>query len=289
MTSLSAWFAGARPRTLPAAVVPVAVGTGAASADGSPIWWRAALALVVALALQIGVNYANDYSDGVRGTDAARVGPLRLVGSGTASARAVLLAAIASFTLGALAGLALAALTTWWLVAVGAVAIAAAWLYTGGRVRYGYRGLGEIAVFLFFGVVAVVGTSYVLLERITWTAIVASVPVGLLACALLVINNLRDLANDDKVGKRTLAVMMGDHHTRELYAALMLLPFPLAAVLALRSPFALLAFLATTLAATPVRRVLHHTVGLELVDVLRQTGQAQLAYGLLLAVGLAIG
>lgn len=289
MSGPADWLAGARPRTLPAAIVAVAVGTGAASADGSPIWWRAFLALAVALALQVGVNYANDYSDGVRGTDADRVGPRRLVGSGTAGARSVLAAALACFAVGAVAGLVLAALTTWWLVAIGAAAIAAAWLYTGGVVRYGYRAMGEVSVFLFFGVVAVVGTSYVLLERVTWTALVASVPVGLFACALLVVNNLRDLASDDRAGKRTLAVVLGDHHTRELYAALMLLPFPLAAVLALRAPFALLAFLATTLAATPVRRILRNTVGLELVDVLRQTGQAQLAFGLLLAVGLAIG
>jgi len=289
VTAPATWLAGARPRTLPAAIVPVAVGTGAAAADGSPIWWRAPLALIVALALQVGVNYANDYSDGVRGTDTERVGPLRLVGSGAARPRTVLLAAVACFLAAALAGLALAAVTTWWLVAVGAVAIAAAWLYTGGAVRYGYRGLGELAVFLFFGVVAVVGTSYVLLEKVTWTAVVASVPVGLLACGLLVVNNLRDLNTDRKAGKRTLAVLIGDHHTRELYTALMLLPFPLAAALALRSPFALLAFLATTLAVTPARRILNNTVGLELVDVLRQTGKAQLAYGLLLAIGLSIG
>lgn len=289
MIALTTWAAGARPRTLPAAVVPVAVGTGAAAADGSPVWWRAALALLVALALQVGVNYANDYSDGVRGTDTDRVGPLRLVGSGAATPRAVLTAAIGCFALAALAGLALAVVTTWWLLAVGGAAIAAAWLYTGGGVRYGYRGFGEVAVFLFFGVVAVIGTSYVLLERVTWTAVVASVPVGLFACALLVVNNLRDRASDDRAGKRTLAVLIGDHHTRELYTSLMLLPFPLAVVLALRSPFALLALLATTLATTPVRRVLNNTVGLELIDVLRQTGQAQLAFGVLLAVGLAIG
>ena len=289
MTTLTEWVAGARPRTLPAAVVPVAVGTGAASADGSPIWWRAPVALVVALALQVGVNYANDYSDGVRGTDEDRVGPLRLVGSQTASPRAVLVAAVACFGVAAVAGLALAAVTTWWLLAVGAAAIAAAWFYTVGAVAYGYRALGELSVFLFFGIVAVVGTSYVLLEQVTWTAVVASIPVGMFACALLAVNNLRDRFADERAGKRTLAVVIGDRHTRELYAALMLTPFPLAAVLALRAPFALLALLATTLATTPVRRVLHHTVGLELVDVLRQTGQAQLAYGLLLAVGLAIG
>jgi 1,4-dihydroxy-2-naphthoate octaprenyltransferase len=289
VTPAAVWIAGARPRTLPAAVVPVAVGTGAAAADGSPVWWRALVALVVSLALQVGANYANDYADGIRGTDAARVGPLRLVGSGTVAPRVVLLAAGVSFAVAAAAGLALAAVTTWWLVFVGAAAIAAAWFYTGGTVPYGYRALGELSVFVFFGVVAVVGTSYVLIERITWTAVVAAVPVGLLACGLLVANNLRDLDADAEVGKRTLAVVLGDRHTRELYVTLLLLPFPLAAALALRSPYALLALLATPLAAAPTRRVLRGAVGFELVDVLRQTGRAQLAYGLLLATGLAIG
>lgn len=289
MTPAAVWLTGARPRTLPAAVIPVAVGTGAAAADGSPVWWRAPLALAVALLLQAGVNYANDYSDGVRGTDADRVGPRRLVGSGAVSPRAVLLAAVTCFAGAALAGLALAAVTTWWLLAVGAAAIAAAWFYTGGKTPYGYRGLGELSVFLFFGGVAVIGTSYVLIGHLTWTAVVASVPVGLLACALLVANNLRDRDADEAAGKRTLAVLIGDQHIRELYSALMLAPFPLAAVLALRSPFALLTLLATTLATTPVRRVIRGATGRELVDVLGRTGRAQLGYGLLLAVGLAIG
>ncbi len=288
-SSTATWLTGARPRTLPAAVIPVAVGTGAATADGSPVWWRVPLALVVALFLQVGVNYANDYSDGVRGTDADRVGPLRLVGSGTVAAKAVLRAALLCFAVAAVAGLILAALTTWWLVAVGAAAIAAAWFYTGGTMPYGYRALGELSVFLFFGVVAVIGTSYVLIGRVGWTAVVASVPVGLLACALLVVNNLRDADADEAAGKRTLAVVIGDQHTRELYAALMLAPFPLAAVLALRSPWALLTLLATTLATTPVRRVIRGAAGMELVDVLGRTGRAQLGYGLLLAIGLALG
>ncbi len=283
------WLAGARPRTLPAAMIPVFVGTGAAAGEGSPVWWRAPFALVVALCLQVGVNYANDYSDGIRGTDANRVGPRRLVASGSRPPRAVLIAALLCFALAAVTGLILAAVTSWWLVAVGAAAIAAAWFYTGGRVPYGYRGFGELSVFMFFGVVAVVGTSYVLTERISWTAVVASVPVGLLACALLAVNNLRDLEADEVSGKRTLAVLIGDQRTRELYSALMLAPFPLAAVLALRSPFALLALLATTLATTPVRRVIRGASGVALVDVLGRTGRAQLGYGLLLAVGLAIG
>ncbi|MEP6695875.1 MAG: 1,4-dihydroxy-2-naphthoate polyprenyltransferase [Pseudonocardiales bacterium] len=285
----AAWLAGARPHTLPAAVIPVAVGTGAAAADGSPLWWRVPLALVVALFLQAGVNYANDYSDGVRGTDIERVGPRRLVGSGTATPRAVLMAALLCFGVAGVTGFVLAALTSWWLLAVGAAALAAAWFYTGGKQPYGYRALGEASVFLFFGLVAVIGTAYVLIGRVGWTAVVASVPVGLLACALLVVNNLRDLDADEAAGKRTLAVVIGDQHTRELYTALMLAPFPLAAVLALRSPWALLALLATTLATTPVRRVIRGATGRDLIDVLGRTGRAQLGYGLLLAVGLAIG
>jgi 1,4-dihydroxy-2-naphthoate octaprenyltransferase len=288
VTSAATWLAGARPRTLQTAVVPVVVGAGAA-VDGSPVWWRALLALVVAVSLQAGVNYANDYSDGVRGTDAHRVGPRRLVGSGAVPARTVLGAAVLCFAAAALGGLVLAAMTTWWLIVVGAAAIAAAWFYTGGRAPYGYRALGELSVFLFFGVVAVIGTSYVLTVHVGWTAVVASVPVGLLACALLVVNNLRDREADEAAGKRTLAVVIGDHHTRELYTALMLAPFPLAAVLALRSPWALLALLATMLATAPVRRVIRGAAGLELVEVLGQTGRAQLGYGLLLALGLAIG
>lgn len=288
MTAASTWLAGARPRTLPAAIVPVAVGTGAAAADGSPVWWRVPLALVVALALQVGVNYANDYSDGIRGTDAERVGPLRLVGSGAVPARNVLVAAMACFAVAAAAGLVLAAVTSWWLIVIGAAAIGSAWFYTGGPVPYGYRALGELAVFVFFGGVAVIGTSYVLIEAVTWTAVVASIPIGLLACALLVVNNLRDLDADAAAGKRTLAVLVGDQHTRELYTALMLLPFPVATALALRSPFALLCLAATPVAVAPVRRVLLDAVGRELVEALRLTGRAQLAFGLLLAVGLAI-
>ncbi len=285
MTSTAQWVAGARPRTLPAAVVPVAVGLGAAAATGPPAWERAPLALVVSLALQVGVNYANDYSDGIRGTDADRVGPLRLVGSGTAPAGAVKRAALASFAVAAAAGLVLAALTTWWLLAVGAAAIAGAWFYTGGRSPYGYRGLGELSVFLFFGVVAVVGTAYVLAERVTALALVVSVPVGLLACALLVVNNLRDLGADAAAGKRTLAVRIGDPMTRRLYTALLLLPFGMALLLGRRG---LPSLLALPLALLAVRPVQAGATGPALIDVLRQTGRTQLAYGLLLALGLAL-
>jgi 1,4-dihydroxy-2-naphthoate octaprenyltransferase len=213
------WLQGARPRTLPAALVPVAVGSGVAIGYGRFSAWKALLALVVALALQVGVNYANDYSDGIRGTDKARVGPVRLVAAGLAPPRQVLNAALASFAVAGVAGFVLAATTSWWLLALGAAAMAAAWTYTGGSHPYGYRGFGEVAVFAFFGVAAVVGTAFVQIRSLDWLALAASVPVGLLACALLVINNLRDIPSDTTAGKLTLAVRIGDQRTRRLYAA----------------------------------------------------------------------
>ena len=217
MTTVGQWIEGARPRTLPAAVAPVLVGTGAAAAAGDARPVRALLALVVSLALQVGVNYANDYSDGIRGTDTERVGPLRLVGSGVSSPAAVKRAALAAFAVAAAAGLVLAALTTWWLVAVGAAAMLAAWFYTGGSRPYGYRALGEISVFVFFGLVATVGTAYVQVERVTVTAVAGGVGGGALACALLVVNNLRDIPTDSVTGKRTLAVVLGEPpHPRPL-------------------------------------------------------------------------
>lgn len=289
MATLAQWVEGARPRTLPAALAPVVVGTGVAVADGAARWGRAVLALMVALALQVGVNYANDYSDGVRGTDAARVGPLRLVGSGAAAPGQVRAAALAAFAVAAVAGLVLAALTSWWLLLVGALAIAAAWFYTGGSRPYGYRALGEVAVFVFFGLVAVAGTAYVQLERVTPLAVLAAVPVGLLACALLVVNNLRDLATDRSAGKRTLAVVLEDTRTRVLYEVLVLAPFALATAVALRRPYALLSLLALPLALRPVRAVAGGAVGRELVVVLRETGRVQLAYAVLLGIGVALG
>ncbi len=191
-------------------MVPVLIGSGVAFGYGRFVWWRAVLALVVALALQVGVNYANDYSDGVRGSDAKRVGPVRLVAAGLAPPRQVLAAAFGCFAVAGLAGLALAAVTSWWLLLAGAACVAAAWFYTGGPRPYGYRGLGEVFVFLFFGVVAVVGTAYVQMRGLSWLGLAASVPAGLLACALLMVNNLRDIRTDLVAGKRTLAVMLGD-------------------------------------------------------------------------------
>src|SRR3954447_10530834 len=241
------WVEGARPRTLPAAVAPVLAGTGAAALCDSVRPLRALLALVVALALQVAVNYANDYSDGVRGTDADRVGPLRLVGSGAATPAAVKRAAFIAFGVAAAAGLVLAVLTSWWLILVGLAAIGAAWGYTGGPRPYGYAGLGELFVFVFFGLVAVCGTTYVQVGRVTAVSVVCAVAIGCLACALLVANNLRDVPTDSVVGKKTLAVRIGDRRTRVLYAVLVALPFVAVVALAVAGqPWVLL-----TLAALP--------------------------------------
>jgi 1,4-dihydroxy-2-naphthoate polyprenyltransferase len=282
------WVAGARPRTLPAAVAPVLVGTGAAVAlDGFRLV-PALLALVVSLALQVAVNYANDYSDGTRGTDADRVGPMRLVGSGAATPRQVLLAAGIAFGVAAVAGLALAALSSWWLVAVGAVCIVSAWTYTGGPAPYGYRALGEVFVFVFFGPVAVVGTTFVQTGSVEGLALAASVPPGLLIVAILVVNNLRDLAGDAAVGKRTLAVVLGDRATRITYVGLFVVAFAVVAGIGVVRPWALLALLAAPLAVPPSRIVLTGGRGPALIGALQGTGRLTLATGILLGAGLAL-
>ncbi|HET9070741.1 MAG TPA: 1,4-dihydroxy-2-naphthoate polyprenyltransferase [Acidimicrobiales bacterium] len=283
------WVLGARLRTLPASVVPVAVGTGVAAAGGHVVGWRAGLAAVVALALQVGTNYANDYSDGVRGTDEVRVGPTRLVASGLASPGAVKRAALLAFAVAGVAGLVLAATVSWWLLAVGAASVAAGWLYTGGPRPYGYDGLGELFVFVFFGLVATVGTAYVQLERITALAWVAAVVPGLLAVALLVVNNLRDIHGDAAAGKRTLAVRVGAPATRVGYALCLGLPFVTAVgVAAAFRPWALLALLALPLAVGPTRAVLAGAEGGDLIAVLGATGRVQLVVGALLTIGLAV-
>ncbi len=286
----SVWVAGARPRTLPAAVVPVAVGAGVAvgSAADAAVWWRVALALAVSLLLQIGVNYANDYSDGVRGTDDVRVGPMRLVASGAATAPAVKRAALLCLGLAAVAGLALAAATTWWLLAVGAAAQLAAWGYTGGPKPYGYLGLGEVFVFTFFGLVATVGTTFVAIEEVPWVAWPAAVGVGCLACALLVVNNLRDIPTDTVAGKRTLAVRLGDAATRRFYSVLVAAAPVCALVCALDRPPAAIGVLALVLAVGPIRSVAGGAAGRDLIVVLGATGRVQLAYGALLAIGLTL-
>ena len=278
------WQADAGPGVIQLAIVDDC----SADLDGAPIWWRAGAALVVSLAIQVGVNYANDYSDGVRGTDDQRVGPMRLVGSGAASPRAVKRAAMLAFGLAALIGLLLAAAAGWWLIALGAASILAAWFYTGGPKPYGYLGLGEIFVFAFFGLVATAGTTYVQDERFTTLAIAASVPVGLLAVALLMTNNLRDLPKDANAGKRTLAVRMGDRPTRLLYTAVVVAVFLFLPYLALLRPWVLLGLLGSPFAVAPNRTVLRGATGPDLIPVLSATGRLQLVVGLLLTVGLAL-
>jgi 1,4-dihydroxy-2-naphthoate octaprenyltransferase len=285
---MNRWVAGARPRTLPAAVIAVVVGTAVAGAQGSVIWWRAVAALVVSVAIQVGTNYANDYSDGKRGTDAVRVGPVRLVASGLASPEAVKRAALLSFAVAAVAGLALASVAGWWLILVGAACLAAGWLYTGGPRPYGYAGLGEVFVFVFFGLVATAGSAYVHLQRVTGLALLAGVPVGLLAVALLVVNNLRDIPGDTTAGKNTLAVRLGPPATRIFYVATLAAAFVAVPLIALSRPWALLALASAPLAVLPARRVLAGEAGRALVEVLQATGKLQLAFGFLLALGIAL-
>lgn len=275
---------GARPRTLPAAVAPVAVATALAASDASAL--PALLALLVSLALQIGVNYANDYSDGIRGTDSDRVGPTRITASGLATPASVKRAAFISFAVATVAGLALAAMTSWWLIAVGLAAILAAWGYTGGKNPYGYIGLGELFVFIFFGVVATVGTYFVQTEEITADSLLISIPMGTFACALLVINNIRDRALDAPAGKKTLAVRLGDRKARGFFALLIALGY--AATLALMNPWALLTLLTLPIAISLVRGVLGQAQGRELIPFLAKTGQLQLLFSILLSLALVL-
>jgi len=322
------WWLGARPRTLPAAVVPVAVGTAVAhplhhvavvvfhslGAGGSAayssqvtlqlpahspggFWWRALGALVVALAIQVGTNYANDYSDGIRGTDDARVGPVRLTATGLASPGAVQRAALLAFGVAAVVGLALAWATSWWILLVGAACLLAGWFYTGGPRPYGYAGLGEVFVFVFFGLVATVGTFYVETERLDRPAAwAAAVGVGLLATALLLANNLRDIATDTETGKRTLAVRVGRRAGGRCYAGCVLLPFVgvvtwaalalAGAVDAVWPILLLLPLLAVPVALAPTRLALGDAEGRALLPMLAGTGRLQLGYGGLLALAL---
>jgi 1,4-dihydroxy-2-naphthoate polyprenyltransferase len=286
---MNRWITGARPRTLPAAVVPVAVGAAAAVGEPSDIvWWRVAAALVVSVSLQVGVNYANDYSDGVRGTDDVRVGPTRLVAGGLAGASAVKRAALLSFAVAAVAGLAVAVSTSLALLLVGAAAIAAGWFYTGGPKPYGYLGLGEVFVFVFFGLVATAGTTFAAIESVTALSLVMGCAVGSLACALLVVNNLRDIPTDREVGKQTLAVRLGDRRTRWFYVALIVAAFALSVAGAFWRVPVLLGLVAIPLAIRPVRSVLGGATGAALIPVLGETGKLQLAWGLLVTIGLAL-
>lgn len=281
---MNKWIIGARPRTLPAAIAPVLVATAYAGSNWSPI--RALSALSVSLALQIGVNYANDYSDGIRGTDDSRIGPVRLTASGLASPKSVRSAALISFLFAAIIGLTLAAATSWWVILVGAGAINAAWGYTGGAKPYGYVGLGEISVFLFFGIVATVGSYYVQVEELNLEVFTIAVPMGSLACAILAINNLRDRAQDQIVGKKTLAVRLGDKGARRLYIAL-LSSAHIFALLTFK-PGAALTLLAAPLTWKLARGVASGTSGKDLIPLLARTGKLQLAFALLFALGLVL-
>ena len=278
------WVLGARPRTLAAAIAPVLVATSFAENDWKP--FPALLALLVSLSLQIGVNYANDYSDGIRGTDDSRIGPIRLTATGLASAKSVKSAAFISFLIAAIAGLVLALQTSWWLIAVGALAIVAAWGYTGGSNPYGYKGLGDISVFLFFGIVATVGSFYVQTEELNLQIFIVAVPMGALACAILAINNLRDRAEDELVGKRTMAVRLGDKGARTLYISL-LISAHLFALLTFQ-PFALLTLLALPLSASLARSVWAGTSDAALIPLLAKTGKLQMLFAALFALGLVL-
>ncbi|NHN55306.1 1,4-dihydroxy-2-naphthoate polyprenyltransferase [Calidifontibacter sp. DB0510] len=287
MATLQQWTAGARPRTLPAAVAPVAVGTGSAYVMKHANPGYAVLALLVAVLLQIGVNYANDYSDGVRGTDHSRVGPVRLVGQGLATAKNVKLAAFISFFWAAMCGLALVALSnTFWLILVGIASIWAAWKYTGGNNPYGYLGLGEVFVFCFFGLVATLGTTYTQAHRIDATSVLGAVGVGAVACAILVVNNLRDIPGDTAAGKRTLAVRIGDRATRALFVAFFVVALACVGVTAFIHPFAAIGALGLLPAVPAMKRVLEGARGRDLIPALSASGLASLLYGVLFGLGL---
>jgi 1,4-dihydroxy-2-naphthoate octaprenyltransferase len=289
MATVAQWIEGARPRTLPNAVAPVIIGTGAAAWLDSAVWWKALLALAVSLSLIVGVNYANDYSDGIRGTDDERAGPLRLVGSKLAAPRAVRSAAVASLAVGAVAGVALAVVSAPWLIAVGAVCIAGAWLYTGGSRPYGYAGFGEIAVFVFFGLVAVLGTQYTQALRVDWVGAAAAVATGTLSSAVLVANNLRDIPTDKVAGKITLAVRLGDAGTRVLYQSLLGLAAVLTLALMWATPWCALGFVAAPLALKAARPVRTGKGGRDLIPVLRDTGLTMLVWSVAVAGALTLG
>ncbi|TWS20446.1 1,4-dihydroxy-2-naphthoate polyprenyltransferase [Tsukamurella asaccharolytica] len=290
MATAAQWLEGARPRTLPNAIAPVIAGTGAAGFLGEAVWWKALLALVVSLSLIVGVNFANDYSDGIRGTDDDRVGPLRLVGAGLASPAAVKRAAFACFGVGGVAGVVLSLTSAPWLILVGLACVAGAWFYTGGTRPYGYLGFGEIAVFVFFGLVAVLGTEFVQAGRIDASGVLAACAVGSYSSAVLVANNLRDIPTDRESGKITLAVRLGDSRTRVLFAVLVAVPTVLGlALAAVATPWALLTLLSLPLAVRAARPVVRGGQGPALIPALAQTGLAMLVWSIGAAVGLFLG
>ena len=281
---MNKWILGARPRTLPAAIAPVFVATALAGSDWN--WFRAALALKVGVWLQIGVNYANDYSDGVKGSDDNRIGPTRLVASGLATAAQVKRAAFISFGIASIAGIWLSLLSSPWLMVVGVAAIAAAWGYTGGKNPYGYSGLGEVSVFVFFGLTATIGTFYSQTGRVTALSILCAVPMGALSCAILVVNNIRDRAQDELVGKRTLAVRVGDSKARKGSVALLAIAH--ISALATLVPSSLLTLAVLPLTISLSRAVLSGESGPSLIPLLGKTGKLQMFFGALFALALAI-
>ena len=291
MTTRDQWVHGARPKTLPAAVAPVLVGTAIAEFEGSLHWGIAFLALIVAIALQVGANYSNDYSDGIRGTDESRVGPVRLVGQGLATPSAVKQAAFIAFGAGAIAGLLMVAISHFWLlVPIGLASVAAAWFYTGGAMPYGYRGLGEVFVFVFFGLVAVVGTAATQTGHITTIQLLGGTACGALSCAILVANNLRDIPTDTRTGKRTLAVILGDKGTRELYRTCFLVAYSMPVIMTMLTDgpaYAYISLLTLLSARRPLMAVGNGASGPELIQVLADTGKCLLLFAMSMSVGIA--
>jgi 1,4-dihydroxy-2-naphthoate octaprenyltransferase len=288
--SINLWIQGARPKTLPAAIAPVIVGAACAQLESSTQnnWLNAVFALAVSLALQVAVNYANDYSDGIRGTDKNRVGPLRLVGSGAKKPADVKKATFLAFGVAAVFGFVLAATTTWWLLLIGVFCFLAGWFYTGGKHPYGYLGFGEVFVFVFFGVVATMGTTFVINEQLTLVSFLASVVVGCLACALLAVNNLRDIAGDKISNKKTLAVRIGESGARKFYISLFIVAGFAVILIALSYSAALIAMLGLAVAVKPIKRVYAGATGADLIDVLVITGRVQILVAISLSVGLLI-
>lgn len=288
--SINLWIQGARPKTLPAAIAPVVVGAACAQLESSTQnnWLNAVFALVVSIALQVAVNYANDYSDGIRGTDKNRVGPLRLVGSGAKKPSDVKKATFLAFGVAAVFGFVLAATTTWWLLLVGVFCFLAGWFYTGGKHPYGYLGFGEVFVFIFFGVVATMGTTFVINEQLTLVSFLASVVVGCLACALLAVNNLRDIAGDQISNKKTLAVRIGESGARKFYISLFIVAGFAVILISLSYSAALIAMLGLAAAVKPIKRVYAGATGADLIDVLVMTGRVQILVAISLSVGLLI-
>lgn len=289
MASAAQWVEGARLRTLPMAIAPVIIGSAAAFELGSFKWLNALLAAVVALLLQVGVNYANDYSDGIRGTDDVRVGPLRLVGSGAASPRQVKFAAFGTFAAAMLAGLVLVILSqSWWFLLIGAACVLAAWGYTGGKNPYGYLGLGDVFVFVFFGLVATLGTTYTQAGQLSWPALIGAVGTGFIAVALLMANNVRDIPTDSEVGKRTLAVRLGDRNARFSYVVLIALAILLPLLLVGNKPWVLIVLLLIPATLMPCWIMLSGKTRKALIPVLKQTGLINLGFSVLYGLALVL-